>query len=50
VHQSDIVGLEDYIYNLMQEGYSMRENKPLPMHLFEADDYGRRRFSLISEK
>ena len=50
VRQADIVGLEDYVYNLMQEGHSLRENKPIPMHFFEADDYGRRRFTVISEK
>jgi hypothetical protein len=48
--QADIVGLEDYIYNLMHEGFEYDENKPIPLHLFEADDYGRRRFTVISEK
>jgi CRP-like cAMP-binding protein len=50
VHQGDIIGLEDYIYNLTQEGESLRHDKQIPLHLFEADDYGRRRFTVIAEK
>lgn len=49
VHQGDIIGLEDYIYNLTSEGESFRDEKMISLSLFEADDYGRRRFNVISQ-
>lgn len=46
VHQGEIVGLEDYIYNLSTEGVIFEEDKAIRLDLFEADDYGRRRFNV----
>ena len=45
VNQGDIVGLEDYIYNLTNEGVTFEDDN-IPLEEFEADDYGRRRFNL----
>lgn len=50
VNTGDIVGLEDYIYNLISEGETFRVDKPIDLRPFEADDYGRRRFNLLCEK
>jgi CRP-like cAMP-binding protein len=50
VQQGDIIGLEDYIYNLTSEGENFNdEDKEVPLTLFEADDYGRRRFNVVAE-
>jgi hypothetical protein len=50
VHQGGIIGLEDYIYNLTQEGEVLREGEQIDLNLFDTDDYGRRRFSVVAEK
>lgn len=48
-HPGSIIGLEDYVYNLMAEGETFSEDKKIPLDLFEADDYGRRRFNTKSD-
>jgi hypothetical protein len=50
MNTGDILGLEDFIYNLICEGQSFRDDKPLDLQLFETDDYGRRRFSARTDK
>lgn len=48
-HAGAIIGLEDYLYNLMVEGETFRDDKKIRLDLFEADDYGRRRFNAKSD-
>lgn len=48
VMQGDIIGLEDYIFDLCQDEEISLEDKEIPLTLFEADDYGRRRYSVMS--
>lgn len=48
-HAGSIIGLEDYLYNLMMEGETFRQDMKISLELFEADDYGRRRFNVKSD-
>lgn len=50
VNTGDIIGLEDFIYNLITEGETFREDKEIDLQAFETDDYGRRRFSVKTER